>query len=109
MSASDVMECVSAVVPCARVCWPVGQAPDLPWAVFLADDDRAFMADDSMYAPCTRWRVELYERYPDEALEEALRRAISGRFGPCETVESWIETEGCYELALYFTECEVPE
>ena len=109
MSAANVMECVSSVVPCARVCWPLGQAPDLPYAVFLADDDRTFMADDAMFATCTRWRVELYERYPDEALETALKRAIYERFGPYEAVDTWIDTEGCYELALYFTECEVYE
>ena len=29
--------------------------------------------------------------------------------GPYEAVDTWIDTEGCYELALYFTECEVHE
>lgn len=105
MSAQDVYRAItSAGVRCARTCWPKGSAPALPWAVYLLDSDAPVSADDSRYAECRRWRVELYQRGRDAALEAALLSAISESFGPYSLSESWVESEGCDMLSVVFTD-----
>lgn len=102
MSRDDVFGAVSAHVPCAHMAWPAGKAPGLPWAVFYEERSDDFFADDAAYAGASRWRVELYERYGDGALEDALAESLEGLFGPVDRVESWVGSEQCLMTAFSF-------
>lgn len=104
-SASEsIYETVNAVVECARLAWPEGSAPPLPWAVYLAMGDDGFYADDRKFARIGRWCVELYQREGSDELENALERALEDAFGPVERGhEAWIDDENCSMTPFYFT------
>ena len=105
MSAAErIYETVSTIVECARLAWPEGSAPPLPWAVYLAMGDDGFYADDSKYTAMKRWCVELYQREGSDELEDALEEALTEAFGPVERgYESWIDDENCSMTPFYFT------
>lgn len=97
---------VEAHVPCTHLCWPVGHAGPLPWAAY-SDDPDGYGADDANLATKHRWTVELYEKYPDEALEKALFDDLRGIYGFVEPPETtWVEAEKCYCTFYRFQEIE---
>lgn len=85
--------------------WPVGSAPNLPWAVFYMDDSEA-VGDNGGYAERQDWVVELYQRSRDAALEKELEGALRGRYGAIAKSESWSSSESCLITAYYFTDFE---
>jgi len=91
----QLVSTVAQHVPCVHMCWPVGGAPDLPWAVY-SDEPTGKGADDGNWTVTHRWSVELYEKYPDTALETALFDTLRGVYGYVEPpVTTWIDSEGC--------------
>ncbi len=105
MSAEKVVSAVAAAgLPVARVAWPEGSAPPLPWCVFLVDEDRGVAADDGRWCPVVRWRVELYSRQGDEEAAAALDSAIGAAFGAYVKQETWVESEACVLTSYEFTE-----
>jgi hypothetical protein len=105
MSASDVYKTVTgAGVKCAPMAWQEGSAPELPWAVYVLDEDAPVMADGERYAECHRWDVELYQRERDAVLESALCAAIADRFGPYTLSEQWVSSENCSMLTITFND-----
>lgn len=102
----NLVSAVESHVPCAHLFWPAGEAPDLPWAVY-SDEPDGYGADDSNWATKHRWTVELYEKYPDTALETALFETLCGAYGYVEPPETvWIESEGCSRTLYRFSEIE---
>lgn len=105
MSRKDVFQTVKAVVPCAFMAWPEGSAPEPPYAVFI-DDPETFAADDDTYAVAHTWDVELYEKSPDQELEQKLEKALRERFGTVYREEIWIEDENVMETVFSFSQTE---
>lgn len=95
-----------AGVPCAFMEWPVGSAPELPWAVYLLDSDESLAADDRTYHPAWAWEVELYEAQADPELEQAVRDALESAFDTrvAVTYQGWLDDERCAETVFSFTE-----
>lgn len=88
------------------MCFPVGKAPDLPWAVYTDDPD-GMGADQANYSTTHRWDVELYERESNSSLERELFDALCAEYGYVEPpVGTWIESEGCYMCSYRFSEIE---
>lgn len=105
MSGENVMTAVrSAGLPVAHVAWPVGSAPDLPWCVYLLDEDGKLAADDSRWCSLTRWRVELYTRQGDDESCPKLEAALAAAFGDYDKEETWVESESCVMTSYRFTE-----
>ena len=93
-------------VPCVHMGWPKGGAPELPWAVYT-DEPFGRGADNENWTETHRWHVELYEKYPDTALEDALFDTLRGVYGYVEPpTTTWIESENCSCTLYRFSEIE---
>lgn len=78
--------------------WPVGQAPPLPFIVFLVEGSDNFGADDIVYKAINRVNIELYSKNKDtvsEGLIEALLESLAIYW---EKDETYIDDEQCYEI-----------
>lgn len=83
--------------------YPVNKAPAPPFYVYTVDDQGEHYADDGTYARLPRMHVELLEKVADPALEESVREALEGAFGPVEQVGSWSQSEQCHIEQYDFT------
>lgn len=96
-------------VPCAHMAWPKGSAPALPWCVYYLGDNHGyyggFYADDTNYANCNLWIVELYMEYRDSEIEKKIEDAIN-TISPFRRYEVWVEKENCMMVSYMFTEIE---
>lgn len=107
MSAEAVVSAVrGAGLPIARLAWPLGSAPELPWCVFRLDEDAKLNADGARWASYPRWAVELYQRSSDAGTERKLEEAISASFGDYDKREAWVEGESCFMTTYTFTDFE---
>lgn len=107
MSAEAVVAAVSgAGVPIARLAWPLGSAPPLPWCVFRLDDDAKLDADGGRWASYPRWAVELYLDPSDGETEGRVEAAIAAAFGDYRKTETWVGSEGCAMATYTFTDFE---
>lgn len=78
--------------------WPVGEAPALPFIVYLVQGSDNFGADDIVYKPINRVDIELYSKNKDttsEGLIEALLESLSIYW---EKEEVYLDDEKCYEI-----------
>ena len=76
--------------------YPINKAPTPPFYVYTVDDQGEYYADDGTFARFPRMHVELFEKVADPALEESVRIALEGAFGPVEQVGSWSQSEQCH-------------
>lgn len=93
--------CTSGL-PGTKVGWPIGGAPPLPWFTYKHGKGGEVFADDSTYAKMRRYEVDLYEKVPDEATEEALEEAIA-QIGPYSCTDHWITDESCWVTSYVVT------
>jgi hypothetical protein len=78
--------------------WPVGEAPPLPFIVFLVEGSDNFGADNIVYKAINRVNVEFYSKNKDtvsEGLIEALFENLSIYW---EKDETYLDDEQCYEI-----------
>lgn len=78
--------------------WPVGEAPSLPFIVFLVEGSDNFGADNIVYKAINRVNVEFYSKNKDtvsEGLIEALFENLSIYW---EKDETYLDDEQCYEI-----------
>ena len=78
--------------------WPVGEAPPLPFIVFLVEGSDNFGADNIVYKAINRVNVEFYTKNKDtvsEGLIEALFENLSIYW---EKDETYLDDEQCYEI-----------
>lgn len=73
---SEALAAVEAVVPCATLVWPDGQAPPLPYAVLVPHESRDEYADCATLARARAYDVELYTREYDVELVRRLSAAL---------------------------------
>lgn len=66
----------SSGLPVAHVAFPPKGIPPLPFLVFLQDGEDVLFADGTRYETCPSWRVELYQRERDSAVELAVERCL---------------------------------
>lgn len=104
MSRKDVNAVLESTgLPAAHMAWPVGSAPDLPWAVFYLEEDRKLNADNRRWATYGTWAVELYQRAADPEIEGKVEDALSEAFGDYSKEETWVESENCLMTVYRFT------
>lgn len=78
--------------------WPVGEAPPLPFIVFLVEGSDNFGADNIVYKAINRVNIELYSKNKDtvsEGLIESLLESLSIYW---EKDETYLDDEQCYEI-----------
>lgn len=93
---------LSCGIPGTLEAYPVGQVPELPWFVYLLDDDGGFPADDIDFAEVPRFRVELYETSRDADLESSIADTIRATYGPVRIMPEYIPDENVRMVAYEF-------
>lgn len=105
MSKKDVVSAIkTAGLPVAHMAWTKGAAPELPFCVYLLDNDNKLNADNKRWYAYPRWRVELYHKQNDTESEEKLQEQLTEAFGDFDKVETWLDSEACVCTAFEFNE-----
>jgi len=73
--------------------------PALPYGVYYDDGTENFEADDIAYAAIRIWRIELYVRQRDPALEERLEDILTAADLFWDMGADYIESERFYEVS----------
>lgn len=89
-------------LPGTKLAWPLGNAPNLPWFVYLLDKKGEVFADNDNYTIMPRYRAELYIRENDPELVALFESAVS-TLGPYRHRESWLDSENCQMHSYTFT------
>ncbi len=92
----------SVGIPGTKWAYQEGQAPPLPWFVYMRRKEGELHADDETYAIVPHYRAELYMRENDPDLRERFEEAISS-LGPYTAYESWVPSEQCLMVSYDFT------
>lgn len=78
--------------------WPVGQAPSLPFIVYLVDGSDNFGADNIVYKKINRVTIELYSKNKDTDSEGAIEDLLASLSIYWEKDEVYIDDEQCYMI-----------
>lgn len=78
--------------------WPVGNAPALPWIVYMVDSSDNFGADNIVFKKINRINVELYSEYKDESSESLVEDKLDSLGIFWEKEETYIDDERCYQI-----------
>lgn len=89
-------------IPGARNAWQLGQAPPLPWFVYVRANGGEVFADNDNFDPLPRYRAELYIREYDSTLVAAFESAVR-KLGTFRHRESWLADENCEMHSYTFT------
>lgn len=92
-------------MPVAYHCFAVGQVPELPYAVYYADEDINFFADDTVYSGGCAVTMEVYTKAKDLELETKVKKLLNDNQLPYESYESFLDSENmflkAYEINLW--------
>lgn len=98
-----VFEHLSAAgIPGTKLAYQEGEAPPLPWFVYLDRRGKDLFACDINYAKVQRYRAELYMRENDPDLIKRFEEAVAS-IGPYTSYETWVPTEQCLEIQYDFS------
>lgn len=78
--------------------WPVGEAPALPFIVYLVEGSDNFGADDIVYKPINRVNIELYSKNKDTTSEGLIENLLTSLCIYWEKEELYLDDEKCYEI-----------
>lgn len=88
----------SAGLPTVYHSWPDGEAPSLPYIVFLAARSGNVFADNTVYLAVMQYQVELYTAEKDPDSEKLVENVLQSACIPWEKSEFFIESEGFFEI-----------
>ena len=86
---------LSGIAPTAKIAWPIGSAPDLPWIVYTPEPGFVY-ADNENYERTCASTVSLYEANPDNELEGRVEAVLSGFSPYSRGVTTHLYSENCY-------------
>ena len=89
-------------LPGAKMGWPLGQAPALPWFTYQRIKGGEVHMDNHNYARMWRYQVDLYQADLDDELRDAFEELLDD-IGPFKSHEAWIETENCWVTSYSLT------
>lgn len=78
--------------------WPVGEAPPLPFIVFLVEGSDNFGADNIVYKAINRVNVEFYSKNKDTVSEGLIETLFENLSIYWEKDETYLDDEQCYEI-----------
>ncbi len=78
--------------------FPEGQAPALPYIVYLETYSNNFIADNKVYVPGSHIQVELYTAKKDDTTEGLVEACLNNLGTPWEKTETWLDDESCYQI-----------
>lgn len=82
-------------LPVAFQQWPEGEAPPMPYLVYLSPYTNNFAADGTAYFVANHVQVELYTKLKDPVSEDKVEEALSSVFW--EKSQTYLDTEKCYQ------------
>ena len=85
-----------------------GEAPELPYILYLVPESNNFAADNYAYFKVNEIHIELYTDRNDLAAEQKVEAVLDRHGIFYNRSETWIESEQLYEV-LYFFDMEVKE
>ena len=85
-----------------------GEAPELPYILYLVPESNNFAADNYAYFKVNEIHIELYTDRKDLAAEQKVEAVLDRHDIFYNRSETWIESEQLYEV-LYFFDMEVKE
>lgn len=88
----------STGLPLAYYAFPAGQAPDLPFLVYLVVGTQNFAADGIVYQCIQTIQIELYTDIKDPATEARLEKALADAGIYWEKAETYLTGENCFEI-----------
>ena len=89
-------------LPGTELAWPYGEAPSLPWFVYMRSNDGETFAENDNYHSMPRYRAELYISENDADLVRTFANAVR-RLGPYRHHEQWLDNENCQMHSYTFT------
>ena len=85
-------------LPCAYDHFAEGEAPALPYVLFLLPSSDNFFADNSVYQQNTELDIELYSDDKQPPLERRVEMILSDYEITWNKSEVWIDDEKMYEV-----------
>lgn len=99
MTYDEIVSMVEAFgLPCAYDHFAEGEAPPLPYVVFLLPSTDNFFADNSVYQQNTELDIELYTDSKQPPLERKIEMVLSDYEITWDKSEVWIDDEKMYEV-----------
>ncbi len=79
-----------------------GEAPQLPYLLYLIPASNNFAADDRAYFKVNEVHIELYSAVKDLSAEQAVEAVLDRHSVFYEKSETWIPSEKLYEVLFIF-------
>ena len=79
-----------------------GEAPELPYILYLVPESNNFAADNYAYFKVNEVHIELYTDRKDLAAEQRVEAVLDRHGVFYNRSETWIESEQLYEVLYYF-------
>ena len=109
MTHNEIVEMLEeAGLPLAYDHFAEGEAPELPYILYLVPESNNFAADNYAYFKINEVHIELYTDRKDLAAEQKVEAVLDRHGIFYNRSETWIESEQLYEV-LYFFDMEVKE
>lgn len=101
-----VMEMIRSIgLPFAYHHFAEGEAPVLPYLVYMVAGSNHFSADGRVYYKVLEFHLELYTKWKDPDMELRVEKTLDEEGIFYEKLESYIKEEGFYQV-LYIFEME---
>ena len=105
----ELLSIISEIaLPSAYDHFAEGEAPELPYILYLVPESNNFAADNYAYFKVNEIHIELYTDRKDLAAEKKVEAVLDRHGIFYNRSETWIESEQLYEV-LYFFDMEVKE
>lgn len=82
--------------PVAYHSFPKGEAPGMPYIVYMTPYSNNFKADGKVYSSSRHLQVELYTQFKDAGAEEKVEEALEAFY--YRKSETDIDSESCHEV-----------
>ena len=79
-----------------------GEAPELPYILYLVSESNNFAADNYAYFKVNEVHIELYTDRKDLTAEQKVEAVLDRHGIFYNRSETWIESEQLYEVLYYF-------
>ncbi len=79
-----------------------GEAPELPYILYLVPESNNFAADNYAYFKVNEVHIELYTDRKDLTAEQKVEAVLDRHGIFYNRSETWIESEQLYEVLYYF-------
>lgn len=84
-------------------CFPVGEAPALPYICYEIEGSRNFIGDNEVIKEILDVDIDLYSKNKDTVSEGLIESALKTAKIPWNKIETYIDSEDCYMVTYSIT------